>query len=71
LDEKVRRRWAACEAMAIGWGDITAVAKATGLSRPTFELGSLKYEEETSQMPRRSRVQSGNDCVGGAEGGDA
>ena len=39
LDEKVRRRWAACEAMAIGWGGITAVAEATGLSRPTMRAG--------------------------------
>lgn len=39
LDEKVRRRWAACEALAIGWGGITAVAEATGLSRPTIRAG--------------------------------
>jgi len=39
LDEKVQRRWAACEAMAIGWGGITAVAEATGLSRPTIRAG--------------------------------
>ena len=39
MDEKVRRRWAACEAMAIGWGGITAVAEATGLSRPTLRAG--------------------------------
>jgi transposase len=39
LDDKVRRRWAACEAMAIGWGGITAVAEATGLSRPTIRAG--------------------------------
>jgi hypothetical protein len=39
MDEKVRRRWAACEAMAMGWGGITAVAEATGLSRPTLRAG--------------------------------
>jgi hypothetical protein len=39
MDENVRRRWAACEAMAIGWGGITAVAEATGLSRPTIRAG--------------------------------
>jgi hypothetical protein len=39
MDEQVRRRWAACEAMAIGWGGITAVAAATGLSRPTLRAG--------------------------------
>ena len=39
LDDTVRRRWAACEAMAIGWGGITVVAEATGISRPTMRAG--------------------------------
>ena len=33
LDEKVRRRWAACEAMAIGWGGIPICIKLSGLTR--------------------------------------
>src|SRR5438094_5415172 len=41
---KVRRRWAACEAMAIGWGGITAVAEATGLSRPTIRAGLAEVQ---------------------------
>ena len=32
MDERMRRRWAASEAVALGWGGITAVAEATGLS---------------------------------------
>ena len=44
MDEKVRRRWAACEAMAIGWGGITAVAEATGLSRPTLRAGIAEVQ---------------------------
>jgi Rhodopirellula transposase DDE domain len=44
MDEKVRRRWAACEAMAIGWGGITAVAAATGLSRPTLRAGIAEVQ---------------------------
>ena len=44
MDEKVRRRWAACEAMAMGWGGITAVAEATGLSRPTLRVGIAEVQ---------------------------
>jgi transposase len=39
LHEKARRRWAACEARALGRGGISAVAAATGLSRPTLRAG--------------------------------
>ena len=39
MDEHVRRRWAAGEALAIGWGGITAVAEAPGLSRPPIRAG--------------------------------
>ena len=44
MDEHVRRRWAACEARAIGWGGITAVAEATGLSRPTIRAGLAEVQ---------------------------
>ncbi len=39
MDEKVLRRWAASEALALGWGGITAVAEATGLSQSTIRAG--------------------------------
>ena len=39
MDEKLRRRWAASEALALGWGGITAVAEATGLSYNTIRVG--------------------------------
>jgi hypothetical protein len=39
MDERMRRWWAATEASSIGWGGITAVAQATGLSRPTIQSG--------------------------------
>jgi hypothetical protein len=39
LDERRRRQWAAAEARDLGWGGVTAVAQATGLSRePPHEL---------------------------------
>jgi Rhodopirellula transposase DDE domain len=39
LDERSRRLWAATEAMEFGWGGITAVAIATGLSPTTIAMG--------------------------------
>jgi Rhodopirellula transposase DDE domain len=39
MDERMRRRWAASEALALGWGGITAVAEATGLSPTTIRAG--------------------------------
>lgn len=67
LDEKVRRRWAACEAIAIGWGGITAVAEATGLSRPTIRVGLAEVrggasdaaEEPDTERQRLRRVGGG------------
>jgi hypothetical protein len=68
LDETVRRRWAACEAIAIGWGGITAVAEATGLSRPTIRTGLAEVrgkdapdaeEEPGAERQRLRRVGGG------------
>ena len=39
LDERSRRQWAGAEAMAVGWGGVSAVALATGLSRTTIGVG--------------------------------
>ena len=39
LDERRRRQWAAAEAQEVGWGGISLVARATGLSRPTIMAG--------------------------------
>jgi hypothetical protein len=48
LHEKARRRWAACEARAIGYGGITIVAAATGLSRPTIRRGLVELDSSTA-----------------------
>jgi len=37
LDERGTSRWAAAEAMSLGWGGITAVAQAT-LARSLYHL---------------------------------
>jgi len=38
-EERRRRQWAAAEARDLGWGGVTAVAEATGLSRTTIGIG--------------------------------
>jgi hypothetical protein len=40
LDEKARRLWCANEAMAIGFGGVSLVARATGVSRTTITEGT-------------------------------
>ena len=60
MDEHVRRRWAACEALAIGWGGITAVAKATGLAPPCerpAEVKGARHRAEEDEPPTGHRVR--------------
>ena len=45
LDERRRRQWAAVEAQEIGWGGISLVSRATGLSRPTIMAGIEDLQE--------------------------
>lgn len=53
MNEKIRRHWAASEAMAIGWGGISAVAQATGLSQTTIKAGlaELQAKRALSDAP--------------------
>jgi transposase len=44
LDERSRRQWAAAEAKELGYGGVSAVARATGLARDTIEVGSRELE---------------------------
>jgi hypothetical protein len=39
MDERVCRLWAAAEAQALGWGGVTLVARATGVSRKRIGAG--------------------------------
>jgi hypothetical protein len=39
LDERGRRRFAAAEAMAAGYGGVSAVERATGIARSTIGRG--------------------------------
>jgi len=49
LDERRRRQWAAAEARELGWGGVSLVARATGLSRPTITVGLRELEQCTTQ----------------------
>ncbi len=49
MDERSRRQWAAAEARELGWGGVTAVARATGLSRTTVTAGLRDLELPTKQ----------------------
>jgi hypothetical protein len=46
MNERMRRRWAATEARSLGWGGVTAVSKATGLTRKTIHAGLRELEAE-------------------------
>lgn len=59
LDERGRRRWAATEAMAIGHGGITAVAKATGLSDRTVRNGIQELRSPSPLVASRQRRVGG------------
>ena len=48
LHEKAQRRWAACEARALGRGGISLVAAATGLSRSTLRRGLAEIDADPS-----------------------
>ena len=46
MNERVRRCWAAAEAKALGYGGISIVSRATGLSRNTITVGIQESENE-------------------------
>src|SRR6266542_4247337 len=49
LDERARRLWVAAEALAWGYGGITAVAQATGLARATISDGCRELRGEAPE----------------------
>ena len=53
MDERMRRQWAAAEALELAWGGITCVARATGLSRTTILAGirELRKQESSERLP--------------------
>ena len=63
MDERLRRQWAAAEARDVGWGGVTAVAQATGMSRTTITAGlrelTLPEEERAMEVSRIRRPGGG------------
>ena len=55
LDEYTRRIWAATEAKALGYGGISLVSRATGISRRAILVGTR--EIETGEMPPQGKVR--------------
>jgi hypothetical protein len=53
MDERMRRQWAAAEARELGWGGISIVSRATGVSRPTIMAGIRELD-----MPEVDRAQA-------------
>ena len=49
MDERRRRQWAAASARELGWGGISLVARATGLSRPTITAGWREWAQPAPQ----------------------
>jgi transposase len=62
MDERMRRQWAASEARALGWGGVSLVARATGLSRPTITAGLQDLSlpaKKRAKMAQRIRRPGG------------
>jgi hypothetical protein len=63
MTERMRRHWAACEAMTLQRGGVTLVAQATGLSRTTIWAGlrELRRPEDlpNDDLPPARRRQAG------------
>jgi hypothetical protein len=54
LDERLRRLWAGAEAQVLGRGGVTAVAKATGVSRRAIHAGLKELAQRTGPSPLAS-----------------
>jgi hypothetical protein len=59
LHEKALRRWAACEALALGRGGISLVAAATGLARPTIRAGVVELQSADDSPHSKVRRPGG------------
>lgn len=63
LDERARRLWAATEARELGWGGVSAVACATGMSRVTIANGLTELDDPPPPSPRIRRSGGGRKPV--------
>jgi hypothetical protein len=61
MDERMRRQWAASEAQAFGWGGVSAVSAAIGMSPNTIRRGIAELLERASHPSRSSPVPDPDD----------
>lgn len=63
MDERLRRQWAATESREVGWGGISTVSQATGMSRTTITTGlrelALSEKERVIEANRIRRPGGG------------
>lgn len=59
LDERARRLWAATEAEALGYGGVSLVARATGISRRAIHVAQQEIEDGQPLSNERIRAPGG------------
>jgi transposase len=59
LNERMRRFWAAAEAQGYGWGGITAVSTATGLSQTTIRAGIAELTQPATESASSAALPAG------------
>src|SRR4030042_1389961 len=59
LDERARRVWAGTEAEALGYGGVSLVARATGISRRAIHCGLNELKAEDVASADRVRKPGG------------
>jgi hypothetical protein len=64
MTERLRRQWAACEAVSLGRGGVRLVSQATGLSRTTIWAGRKELQHRVDRpqddlSPQRVRAPGG------------
>src|SRR5512143_234371 len=57
MDERLRRNWAAAEALELQWGGLSAVAEATGLSWTTIRRG-VRELQAAPEAPSALRLDA-------------
>jgi hypothetical protein len=69
LDERARRRWAAAESIAIGYGGDALVSAATGLARETIRKGRRELAAGVEASTRLRRAGAGRPAIDEAQPG--
>jgi transposase len=57
--ERTKRLWCAVEAHQLGWGGVSIVQQATGISIPTIRKGIRELEQPVELTPMQSRRKDG------------